>query len=107
MPLRLLQYYTIDTSSSSEEEDVAELEQRRRKIIRNRINFDFFSEQEFIERFRMSRSAVEKVLCAIGPFIDHRTDKNHALSPKQQILVALHFFGNGSQYHSAIQFNSI
>lgn len=98
MPLRL---NLCESSSSSEEEEInLEMQNRRRKIYRDRINFDFFLESVFIERFRLSRSAVENVLIAIGPRIDYKTNKNHALNPKQQILVALHFYGNGSQYHS-------
>lgn len=95
----------FDSSSSSNEEDDTIIsrtqlqEQRRRRVYRDRINFEFFLESAFIERFRISRSAAEKVLNAIGPTIDHRSHINHALVPKQQLLLALHFFGNGSQYH--------
>lgn len=88
----------IDTSSSEEEDEIIQRVHRKR-IFRDRVNFDFFSESEFIERFRLSRSSVEKVLNAIATYIDHRTTKNRALNPKQQLLIALHFFGNGSQYH--------
>lgn len=98
MPLR--SNYLLETSSSSEEERLPIQRYRRRKIYRDRINFEFFLESVFIERFRVSRSTTEKILIFIGPLIDHRTTKNHALSAKQQILVALHFYGNGSQYHS-------
>lgn len=100
MPLRL---NLIDSSSSSEEEENALERQRhrpRRRIYRDRINFDFFLESSFIERFRISRSTAEKVLLYIGPIIQHKTERNHALSPRQQLLVGLHFYGIGSQYHS-------
>lgn len=99
MPLSL---DLFESSSSSEEDEIIHpgLEHRRRKKYRDRINFDFFLDSVFIERFRLSRSAVEKVLTTIGPHIDHRTNKNRALHPREQILVALHFYGNGSQYHS-------
>lgn len=98
----LLLKNSCESSSSSEGDETVgfQTQQHRRKIYRDRINFDFFLESVFIERFRLSRSAAEKVLIAIGQQIDHKTNKNHALNPKQQILTALHFFGNGSQYHS-------
>lgn len=92
-------------SSSSSEEDVTvsqiqpQDQQRKRKVYRERINFSFFLESTFIERFRISQSAAEKVLCAIGESIDHRSHMNCALLPKQQLLVALHFYGSGAQYH--------
>lgn len=101
MPLRL---NLVESSSSSEEEennqDHRQQRQHPRRIHRDRINFEFFLESAFIERFRISRSTAERVLNSIGPIIQHKTDKNHALSSKQQLLVGLHFYGNGSQYHS-------
>lgn len=98
MPLHL----NIFDSSSEDEGDQTQSEgrPRRKRVFRDRINFEFFLESTFMERFRLSRFATETVLNAIGSVIDHKTDKNHALDPKQQLLVALHFFGNGSQYHS-------
>lgn len=102
MPLQL-NLFDCSSSSSEEENNVIQAQserQRQRNVYRDRINFDFFLESVFVERFRLSRSATEKVLNAIAFRIDHRSHMNHALNPKQQILVALHFFGNGSQYHS-------
>lgn len=104
MPLRSNLNLFNSSSSSDEEDDIIVTrtqlqEQRPRKVFRDRINFEFFLESEFIERFRISRSAAEKVLNAIGSTIDHKCHLNHALVPKQQLLLALHFYGNGSQYH--------
>lgn len=99
MPLRL---NVLDSSSSSDEEtDIIQPHRRtqRRKIYRERMNFDFFLESVFIERFRISRKSVEKVLNAIGAQIKHRTQLNQALTAEQQLLIALHFFGTGCQYH--------
>lgn len=101
MPVNLNLFHS---SSSSEDDSNLNPEQyqrqHRRKIYRDRINFEFFLESVFVERFRLSRSTTEKVLSAIGLFIDHGSNMNQALNPKQQLLVSLHFFGNGSQYHS-------
>lgn len=100
MPLRLNLSDFSSSSSSDENDIIVPQAERRRRVVRDRINFDFLQESVFVERFRLSRSAAEKVLNSIGHLIDHRTTKNHALNPRQQLLVALHFFGNGSQYHS-------
>lgn len=43
----------------------------------------------------------------IGPHIQPETEKNHALSPKEQLLTALHWFGNGSQYHTMLHCHGI
>lgn len=106
MPLSL----GFDSSSSSEDEEhiLGQWQwQHRRKTYRDRINFEFFSERSFIERFRISRSAAQNVLNSIGSLIKHRTKCNCALDPKQQLLVALHFFGTGSQYHAVSDMHGI
>lgn len=110
--MSLMRVHFLDSSSSSEDENGQEHYQqnrsiRRRKIYRDRINFDFFLESSFIERFRVRRATAEHVLKLIGPKIQHKTKKNHALDSKQQILVALHFFGNGSQYHGISDMHGI
>lgn len=69
-----------------------------KRKIRQRINFDFLL-SSFKERFRVSPSTAETILNKIGLIISHKTKKNHALDARQQLLVALHFFGCGSQYH--------
>lgn len=110
-----LHFNLLDSSSSEEENETNILPagtnyrqvQLRRQIYRSRINFEICSAKVFIERFRISASAAEKVLNAIGPLIIHRTNINHALNPKQQILVALHFFGTGNQYHAVADMHGI
>lgn len=34
-----------------------------------------------------------------GARLQHRTTRNYALTPREQALVALHWLGNGGQYH--------
>src|SRR5271154_3470311 len=76
-----------------------ELPPKRKKVFRPNINFEFLSDREFVERFRMRASEIEVLLERIGPLIQHPTTKNRALNPEKQILIALHFLGNGCQYH--------
>lgn len=89
-----------DTSSSSEDEtdNIINL-LRQRRVIRPRINFSFPYISSFKERFRVSPTTADNILNIIGPLISHRTLRNHALGPKQQLLIALLFFGSGSQYN--------
>ncbi|KAL7632365.1 UNVERIFIED_CONTAM: hypothetical protein RMT77_017323 [Armadillidium vulgare] len=47
----------------------------------------------------MSPLKTEQLLQEIGWRLEHRTNKSGALSPKQQLCVALHWFGSGAQYH--------
>ncbi|KAL7632594.1 UNVERIFIED_CONTAM: hypothetical protein RMT77_017097 [Armadillidium vulgare] len=87
-------------SSSDEEELQCVLNVNKRiKKFRLRINFNFENSAEFQERFRMSPLKTEQLLQEIGWRLEHRTNKSGALSPKQQLCVALHWFGSGVQYH--------
>ncbi|KAB7499601.1 hypothetical protein Anas_14234 [Armadillidium nasatum] len=39
------------------------------------------------------------LLQEVGWRLEHMTNKSGALPPKQQLCVALHWFGSGAQYH--------
>lgn len=93
------------SSSSDEEEINNEINNNInhqivvKRVIRPRIHFNFLHVSSFKERFRVSPTTADNVLNIIGRFIEHKTKKNNALDAKQQLLVALHFFGSGCQYH--------
>lgn len=93
----------LDTSSSEDETVQNHVDnyrnQRIRRIVRPRINFSFMLTGSFKERFRVAPSVATNILNIIGPIISHRTLKNDALDARQQLLISLHFFGGGSQYH--------
>lgn len=84
----------LDTSDDEGEEGLV----CRQRVFRPRINFDSFCVMEFKERFRLRPNEAEFVVTRLAPrLID--SNKNMALTPRQQLLVALHWLGNGSQYH--------
>lgn len=64
-----------------------------------RINFNFPTPRLFRESFRVDRQVVECIERQIGPFIQRGTRRSQALSVREQILITLHFLGNGSVYH--------
>lgn len=43
----------------------------------------------------------------IGPKLHHPTNRSHALRAKFQLLVALYWLGNGSQYHGLADMHGI
>lgn len=88
-----------DFSSSSDEDNDNEIPRRRRKMYRPRINWEFGSQFEYKERFRMSSQKLEALLADLGPHLNHPTNKSGALSAKQQLCIALHWLGSGSAYH--------
>ena len=56
----------------------------------NRINdFQNMTQEKFLERYRLSKSVVEKVHSRIEYSLVHVSHRNLPLSPMQQLLIAL------------------
>lgn len=88
----------MDSSGSSDEEEVVVV--RRPRTFKPRISYINIQETyEFNQSFRLSYENFNIVLNAIQPILQHPTNRNHALTPKQQLQIALHWFGSGVQYH--------
>jgi hypothetical protein len=92
--------------SSSEEEIQEVILVRRQRNFRLRTNFHFYAEYEFNERFRLRAENIETILNEIGERLQHPTRRNKALAPQQQLLIALHWLGNGGQYSICQYFSS-
>jgi len=86
--------YEFSDTDSEDERPI-----RKRKVFKERINYNDLYGVEFKEKFRLRPEEVDFVLTRIGAHIQHETTRNNALSPKNQLLTVLHWLGNGSQYH--------
>ena len=64
-------------SSSSSDDEVFQYQHRPRQY-RDRINFNL---GDFVQRFRLQRHQVDLLENTIGGFLQHGTQRNHALSP--------------------------
>lgn len=80
------------SSPSSSDSDDEHIIIRRRKIFRPRINNNFMAEYEYNERFRMNSLKLEYIVSSIGYLQVHHTNRNHALSPIQQVNFAYIFW---------------
>lgn len=88
----------MSDSQSSEEGVIV----RRPRIFRQRISYSFMEETyEFYERFRLTLEKFNFILAHIEHRLVHATGRNSALTPRQQLMTALHWLGSGMQYHSA------
>lgn len=87
------------SSSSSSSDDSIDEGIRRQRIFARRVNFDLLSDFMFKEKFRVSKATAENILTRIGGELQPPTLRNHAMSPQQQLLTALHWLGSGCQYH--------
>lgn len=88
--------------SSSDEELDEMLRNRRIRRPRNfqpRRHFQIENPREFREKFRLPVEAVDHLLEVLAPQLEHRTRRNVALTPRQQLLTFLHFLGTNSFYH--------
>ena len=94
-PRSMVWFSTIESEDDDEQRN-----RRRARNFRQRINFSRGCEIRFKEKFRISQQAFEFVLHEIGPKLQHETARNHALTPERQLMIALAWLGNGSQYHA-------
>lgn len=67
------------------------------RILHRRVNYHLHN-GIFRQTFRVDREVVIQIETLIGRYLVN-TNRNAALSPRQQILTTLHFMGNGCQYH--------
>ena len=73
------------------------LEERfpRRKI-RDRLNpIEFYDNSEFSHRYRFKKESVIYLNGKVGPAIKHGSERNFAVPPLLQLLVALRFYATG------------
>jgi hypothetical protein len=91
--------------SSSDDSDSEQ--PKVKKVYRERINFRNLTDFCFKEKFRLSTEEIEYVLEKVGSKLVHKTNKNKALTPEQQLLTALHWMGNGGQYHGVADMHGI
>ncbi|KAK9745404.1 DDE superfamily endonuclease [Popillia japonica] len=80
---------------NSDDEDFIELlniELRIPRVFHERINhFEKWNDNEFKQRFRLSKPLVKFVIDKIAGEISSKTKRNNALSPEEMVLIALRF----------------
>lgn len=74
--------------SSSDDDSDEEIRRKRPRVFRPRINFNR-DEIDTRERFRLTSAHVDLLVDKIGEQIQHPTEHNCALSPRQQIQLSL------------------
>ena len=70
---------------------------RRPRIFRDRDNMlDILNDADFFQRYRMTRPMFYEILAQVCDAIQHNTQRNHALTAAQQLLIELPFLASGS-----------
>lgn len=71
--------------------------QRRPRTFKSRINF-ILHPIDARARFRLTNVHINQIIARLGPILQHETDRNHALTPDQQIKLALRYLATGSNF---------
>ena len=80
---------TAAAETEREEREEEDRVRRRLYIMRQRINHMVFNDdEEFVQRFRLSKRTAANVVDLIEADIRSDTDQNSALSPTLQVLIA-------------------
>ena len=67
------------------------------RIFRDRGNpLDALNDEEFRQRFRMTRSMFFELVNSVQFYLKYDTKRNHALTAAQWLMIALRFFASGS-----------
>ncbi|KAG5866176.1 hypothetical protein JTB14_031028 [Gonioctena quinquepunctata] len=71
---------------------------RRPQIFREREknHFEKWIDEEFLKRFRLSKNGARFVLNQIEHLIAPPTERNHAVTPEEMLLITLRFYATGS-----------
>lgn len=70
--------------------------QRRARIYRKNNNILAYSDQELRARYRFGIASIQYITNLIGADLQRKTNRNHALKPIDQVLMALRFYASGS-----------
>ncbi|XP_051165640.1 putative nuclease HARBI1 [Leptopilina boulardi] len=94
--------------SSSDDEDLLPIINRRPRIIKDRINYmETFDDVDFVRRFRLSKNTVNELLIEIQDQLQSATQRNHAISPIIQVLLTLRYYATGSHFIAAGDFSGV
>ncbi|XP_008189506.1 putative nuclease HARBI1, partial [Acyrthosiphon pisum] len=73
-------------------DDVNNIGRRRPQVYKDRPNYYDLTDDEFIYRFRLSKSCVNYLLNLLVRKLETATDRNMALAPLNQVLLTLRFY---------------
>jgi len=66
-----------------------------KRVFRDRADPLAFSDEYLTERYRFSGDGIRYLCRLLGPNIQHRTARSHALTVPQMVCVALRFLASG------------
>ncbi|XP_033229632.1 putative nuclease HARBI1 [Belonocnema kinseyi] len=97
-----------DILPSSNDDEMLNHVQRRPQIFRERVNyFETMDDLDFFTRFRLTEITVETLLIQIEESLIHATERNNAIPPRIQLLLALRYYATGWHLIAAGDFSGV
>ncbi|XP_033228877.1 putative nuclease HARBI1 [Belonocnema kinseyi] len=94
--------------SSFDDDEMLNHVQRRPRIFRERVNyFETMDDFDFFTLFRLTKITVETLLLQIEESLQHATERNNAIPPRIQLLLALRYYATGSHLIAAGDFSGV
>ena len=91
-----LDYDLVEFLDMIENEDFEREPQPPRRYVRDAENpMEFYSDNEFVKRYRFSKNTVSESILPLLQFREQRTQRGLPLPPILQILCALRFYATG------------
>ena len=81
---------------------------RRERVFRDRTHpFDLYNDKEMYKKYRFDRDGVRQIIDILQDVLQQQTERNHALTPTQQVFVALRFYATGSVLDSSATIHGV
>ncbi|KAK9685604.1 DDE superfamily endonuclease [Popillia japonica] len=82
--------------------------ERKKYVIKPHMdNLHIWDDKEFLRRFRVSKNTVLDIVAKIEEPLTHRTNRNHAVQPLQQLLLTLRYFATANFYITVADFGGL
>ncbi|XP_069686072.1 putative nuclease HARBI1 [Periplaneta americana] len=108
MARRRLEYLIDEMENDSDEEYGQEYKRRRPRWLKERATyFEDYDDSDFVTHFRLSKTSALSVLSMIEHNLEFTTNRNQAVSPINQLLLALRFYATGGDQLSVADYAGV
>jgi hypothetical protein len=91
----ILNFFELAQEEAVEEQQVAP--PRAERVYEQRLGpLTKYDDRKFVKRYRISKDSFRWLVGVLQDDLLHETDQNHALTPAQQLSVALRFYARAS-----------
>ncbi|KAL0829807.1 hypothetical protein ABMA28_003290 [Loxostege sticticalis] len=94
--MSLHQEILAETSSEDEIDELISVNRKRKVYLPRPDRFSTWDDECFLARFRVSKNVARWLSLRLHRWLEHPTMKNKAVTPVQQVLIALEYYACGS-----------